>query len=208
MSDNYDKQVQISRALFTRYPQEEMIRKFRLQADKDFIYLPILNQICRISRSDGCIALRPAALENECWTESGDYNLVMTVYDVLCCSQPFPTLSHQWVPLFDLQVTMSSPSADRFTQKYADAFAGKLQQLQQVCRTIGGRPLTVLAGADLGWEFDLFPFFPVQLRYWEPDEEFPPQLKLLWDKNTLSFLHFETVYYAMHVLLHAIAKLL
>lgn len=203
MSNNYDKQVLIARELFTHYAQEDMIRKFHLQADKDFIYLPLLNQICRISRSDGCVALGRST-SADCWQECTDYDLVMTVYDVLCHSQQTPLLSHQWVPLSDLQVTMSSPHADIFTKKYANAFSGKLISLQKICDQIGGRPLAILAGADLGCEFDLFPFFPIQFRFWDKDEEFPSQIKLLWDKNTLSFLHFETAYYAMNVLLKTI----
>ncbi|MBQ2382983.1 MAG: DUF3786 domain-containing protein [Oscillospiraceae bacterium] len=27
-------------------------------------------------------------------------------------------------------------------------------------------------------------FFPVLLRFWEGDEEFPPKLQLMWDRNT------------------------
>lgn len=207
MSNNYDKQVLIARELFVHYEQSVMIEKFHLQADKEFLYLPLLHQISRISRTDGRIALRPAASEEE-WQECLDYNTVMTIYDVLCYAKQLPVLSHQWVPLSDLQVTMSSPNADIFTRKFATAFSGQTSALLNICRQIGGRPIEILAGADFGWEFDLFPFFPIQLRFWDQDDEFPPQIRLLWDKNTLNFMHFETVYYAMHILLETLlAKL-
>ena len=38
-------------------------------------------------------------------------------------------------------------------------------------------------------------FFPVLLQFWEGDDEFPPKLMLLWDKNAMDFLHFETTFY-------------
>ena len=132
-----------------------------------------------------------------------DYNIVMTLYDILCYSAETPVLSYEWVPLANLQVT-SSPSADKFTQKYADTFSGKTDLLWKTCQEIGGRRPNITAGADVCWEFDLFPFFPVQFRYWDQDEEFPAQIRLLWDKNSLKFMHFETLYYAMHILLETL----
>ena len=51
----------------------------------------------------------------------------------------------------------------------------------------------------------MFPFLPVQLRFWDADEEFPAQLRFLWDRNTLKFLHFETVYYVIGHLLGKLA---
>ena len=42
---------------------------------------------------------------------------------------------------------------------------------------------------------DVFPFFPVMFQFWEGDEEFSPQVRVLWDRNTMQYLHFETTYY-------------
>ncbi len=33
------------------------------------------------------------------------------------------------------------------------------------------------------------------LQFWEGDEEFPPKLLILWDRNTDQFMHFETTFY-------------
>ena len=135
-----------------------------------------------------------------------DYNVVMTIYDALCHPKGRPQLSGEWVPLYALQVTMSSPGTDTFTQKYADAFAGRVPLLWKACSDIGGERLPVAAGADVYWQFDLFPFFPVQLRFWDADEEFPAQFRLLWDRNALQFMHFETLYYALGHLMERLAQ--
>lgn len=219
MAGNYDKQVLLSRALFLNYDQQEIIDRYRLDADEDYIYLPLLNRMYRISRKDGVVESQipssdkntpmttnsnVSCSDNPCtYKECLDFNVVMTLYDVLCYPAGTPLLSHQWVPLANLQMT-SSPSADIFTQKYATAFSGKTDLLWDVCQEIGGRRPKVMAGADVCWEFDFFPFFPIQFRYWDKDEEFPAQIRLLWDKNALKFMHFETIYYAMHVLLEII----
>lgn len=197
MAGNYDKQVLLSRELFLKYDQQNLIEKYQLDSDDNYIYLPLLNRIFRISRMTGMVQEQ----DQECM----DYNIVMTLYDVLCYSKETPHLSHEWVPLANLQIT-SSPNAGIFTQRYADAFSGKTDLLWKVCQEIGGRRPEVTAGADVCWEFDFFPFFPIQFRYWDKDDEFPPQIKLLWDKNALKFMHFETIYYAMHVLLEYIKR--
>lgn len=189
MADNYDKQVMISRELFMKYDQQKMIEKYDLQADKRYIYLPMLNQWYRIDRQSGAVE-----------TEAGEcrsFNVAMTLYDVLCCSGSKPVLAHQWVTMANMQMISSSPNSGIFTRKYAEAFSGKVELVEEACRQIGGRRPAVAAGADVCWEFDLFPFLPVQFRFWDGDDEFPPQIKLLWDKNTLEFMHFETTYYAL-----------
>lgn len=52
-----------------------------------------------------------------------------------------------------------------------------------------------MAGADLSCRFQVVPFFPVLLQFWEGDEDFPLKVLLLWDRNTDKFLHFETTFY-------------
>ena len=42
-TDNYDKQVDIGRRIFLEYDQETLIRKFSLEADRQYIYLTYLN---------------------------------------------------------------------------------------------------------------------------------------------------------------------
>lgn len=225
MANNYDKQVLTAKQLFLKYDQQEMIQKLHLEHDDTYLYLTILNRTCRILRQDGkiemgstvqntssrsdvtAIAQNASTLSGDAtWEESLDYNLVMTIYDALCYPKETPLLAHQWAPLASLQVTMSSPSADLFTRKYADFFSGKTEQLMLACQELGGRKPDTSAGADVCWEFDFFPNFPIQFRFWDKDEEFPPQIRLLWDKNSLRFMHFETLYYALHVLLEELKK--
>jgi len=193
IADNYDKQVTLSRELFLNYDQQEMIEKFHLRADEQYIYISLLNQPYCILRDSGVVE-----------TETGEcreFSVVMTLYDVLCCSAKAPVLAHQWVSISNIQMVSTSPDTGTFTRRYAEYFSGKTELLMRVCQQIGGRRPAVTAGADAAWEFDLLPFLPVQFRFWDGDDEFPAQIKLLWDKNTLDFLHFETTYYAQGWLL-------
>lgn len=38
------------------------------------------------------------------------------------------------------------------------------------------------------------------IQFWESDEEFAANLQILWDKNTLDYMHYETTYYVVNCL--------
>ena len=202
MQSNYDKQAQNARALFVTYDQREMIEKHGLEHDDDYLYLTFIGDRYRISRETGEI-FREAGE----WETCGDYNVVMTLYDVLCFPQTTPRLSHEWCALRGLQATINSPNPDIFSRKYANAFAGHGDRLWRACRKLGGQQAEIAAGADVYCQFDVFPFFPVQFRFWDADDEFPAAIQLLWDKNSLAFMHFETLYYVMLPLLDKLLAL-
>ena len=132
---NYEKQVYFARDLFLRYDQDAMIRKFDLTSDGQFLYVELLHQSYRISRSTGVVE----RLELDgMWTPCENYELVMTIYDVLCHSAAKPELSGEWGPLYGLQATMSSPSPDKIFVRYAEKFSGRTEALAQACLALGG----------------------------------------------------------------------
>lgn len=189
---NYDLQVDIGKRIFLEYDQSRLIRKFCLDADDAYIYLTYLNTPCRISRSGGGIE------EFVCgdWRECREFSTVMTVYDLLCHhkGEATPVLLCQWCAVGTFVIT-GVTQTDTFTRKYARLFDGRMADLQAACRALGGVFQPRMAGADLTCLFQVTPFFPVLLQFWEGDEEFPPKLMLLWDRNTDQFMHFETTFY-------------
>lgn len=197
--DNYDLQVDIGKRIFLAYDQERIIQKFRLDADEQYIYLTYLNTPCRISRQGGGIEERNGDL----WQECRDYGTVMTVYDLLCYhkGETAPALSNQWCAVGTFVVT-GVTKTDGFTRKYANLFDGRLDVLKGAVQKLGGVLLEPLAGADLTCKIPVTSFFPVLLQFWEGDEEFPPKMLILWDRNTDRFLHFETTFYLQGDLLN------
>ena len=177
MISNYDKQVDIGRKIFLNYDQEALIQKYTLDADADFLYLTYLGTKCRINRKTGAID----EMIDDIYTECREYTVVMTIYDMLCHgdSLTLPPLSGKWTLVGNFAAAGSSPDANLFAQKYADAFSGKTDALKDACTAIGGEILDSITGADVTARIPAFSFFPVLLQYWEKDEEFPPQVRLL-----------------------------
>lgn len=191
-TSNYDLQVDIGRKIFLEFDQELLIRKFHLEADPDYIYLTYLNTPCRICRGTG----RIDELRDGTWQECREFGTVMTVYDLLCHHQGSvaPALYGTWCTVGTFVVT-GVTSTGGFTKKYAARFDRDPEALKQACLALGGRILPSMAGADLTFRFQVTPYFPVLMQFWHSDEEFPAQVVLLWDRNSMAFLHFETTFY-------------
>lgn len=193
MISNYEKQVDIGKAYFLKYDQEALAAKFHLDMDEDALYLTYLNTPCKIERRTGTVFEKTA----DGWAECRSYETVMTIYDMLChgTESRLPTLGGKWTPVANFAAAGASPSADIFSQKYANFFSGKVDAVKQACISIGGTLKPSLAGADITAEIPAFSFFPVLFQFWESDKEFPPQIKILWDDQTMRYLNFETTYY-------------
>jgi len=200
---NYDSQVDVGRRIFLEYDQEGLIRKFRLAADEQWLYLTYLNTPCRISRSSGQID----EFRSGVWTECRNYGTVMTIYDLLCYHQgaDAPSLLHQWCTVGTFIVTGVSDTGT-FTKKYAALFDGHPEKLRSACESLGGIPERGMVHADLSYRIPVTPFFPVLLQFWRSDDEFPAKLQLMWDRNADRFLHFETTFYLQGDLLERLKQ--
>ena len=71
---------------------------------------------------------------------------------------------------------------------------------------IGVKPRTASAAGDVSSLIPLFDFMPVMVQFWDADEEFDAVLKIMWDRNTLDFMHFETTFYAAGHLLRRLKE--
>lgn len=175
---------------FLDYDQETMIRRFSLKADGAHLYLNFLGRPYRVSRTSGRVE----------WSENGfadvnaaDYNEAMSIFDVLCCSKEGCRLSGEFVSVNNLPgIVAGARSGNGMFSESAAFFDGKTDALANACRQMGGREI---AQGDVGFRLDVFDFLPLELRFWESDDEFGSSLSLLWDGNLLQFIHYETSYF-------------
>ena len=47
------------------------------------------------------------------------------------------------------------------------------------------------------WRFDVLPKIPLKIVFYEADDEFPASLQILADRNTLDYMHYETLMFAL-----------
>ena len=194
--DNYAIQAESARLRFLRYDQSAM----PVEKDGEFLYLSFCGLPYRICRADGHIFCR----EGNEWLPADSHGEVLTIFDYLCDARPGRTPSGEFVSMSSLgdHVHTGLAAGSGPLESAIDATPAAFRR---ACLALGG---TEAAGGDLCFDIKVFPDLPIRLRFWHADEEFPPTLDLLWEKNTLDFLRYETTWYAAGVLRRQIARLL
>lgn len=199
MRDNYKIQTEYARNIILRYDQETLIQNFSLEHNKDFLFLNFVHRPYRIHRTSGLVEYLDA---QHLWREGG-FNEVLSIYDMICNPKGKPVLSGEWSPVGNLGGMKNASEAvgESGLNTYGKYFAGKTAVLTDVCQRLGGTPAPM---GDVSFYLPVFDFFPVYLRFYDEDEEFPAQLQLLWDKNTCLYIHYETTFYIAGHLFHTL----
>lgn len=195
---NYEKMKLAMAESFLQYDQDKMIQKFSLQADPNYLYMTFVNRPYRIDRQNGCVQW----LDDSGTAREADYNEAMTIYDVLCNAKDDSHLAGDYVNINALAGLQTGNLAENggFFQQTANALQGKTAQLACACEALSG---VKLDHGDAAYRLELFPFLPVILRFWDADDEFPPSLQILADQNTLNYMHYETLMFALgHLFRH------
>lgn len=124
---------------------------------------------------------------------NADFGEGLSVLDWLCDRKPDAAASMEFAPIGSLpgiyvgggNLSMDMPGLSRAIQENPEGF-------RTACAQMGAQPQSM---GDMGYLLWIFPDLPMCLKFYFGDEDFPPQLTLLWDKNTLRFVRYETAYY-------------
>jgi hypothetical protein len=71
---------------------------------------------------------------------------------------------------------------------------------------LGMKPLDGKTGAAHKWAYQVFPKMPIQVVFYEADDEFPPDLRIYWDKTAITVLDFEPLAVLQGRFIHALAE--
>lgn len=201
-SNNYEITLLEARKLFLCFPQEKMIEKLSLRHDDDYIYIEMLDQLHRIDRNTGVVEW----LDEKNVPHEADFNASLSIYDILCYSQPNAALTGQYAPINSVANNYHTGNlGGSIFDACAPVFSDHSDLLEKALIALGG----VKEGkGDIAYRINMFPFLPVQIQFWEADEDFPASLQIHWDLNTLQFLRYETSYYATGHLLRRLRRLI
>lgn len=199
---NYEKMKNNMAEVFLQYNQEEMIRKFSLEHDENYLYIYFLERKYSISRCTGEVFWSEDDFQTK---EKADYNEAMTIYDVLCNSKENCHLENEWINIRSLSTVLGGTLKrdSDFFHNAGEYFDGKGKKLAHVCEALHGKKLEK---GDVAYEIKMFPFLPIILRFWESDEEIPATMQILTDKNILDYMHYETLMFAMNHILDTLKR--
>ena len=189
MCGNHDAMAEASRAAFLDCDQELLISKFNLDCDEDYLYIRVLNTCWQVDRRDGFITLKGSS-------EKAPHDIKMAIYDLFCYhadSPDLPPLSGEWKSVADLGGILGAGHAKRlYTDEIIAPFAGSADRLKAACEQLGGTPVK---GGDVSCLLPVFDFFPVWFQFWDADDEFPADIRFLWDSSSEQFIHYEILFY-------------
>ena len=137
------------------------------------------------------------------WVDGNSFNEVMTILDWLCDSHADRYIAGRWINVVthghyfhgNLQNDVNDPYAWLFDQN-PEGFAA-------ACEALKGEKLP---GADIGYAIELIDGLRVFVQLWYGDDEFPPNLRCLWDENTNRYLRYETTWFAAGLLMERIKE--
>jgi len=200
-TSNYETMRDRMEIRFLEFDQRKMIDIYRLRHDEAYLYLSFVGREYRIGRRSGRVEWSTDGFQT---AYHAGYNDSMTIFDVLSRTEPH-SLSGRFVPVSGLKGTVhASPGNDLFADA-ARRFEHRCDSLEEACERLGGTKERV---GDVSYRLPLFDFLPVVLQFWDSDEEFGPVVKLMWDENILSYMHFETTFFAAGHLLNRLSEIM
>lgn len=199
MADNYLLQAAQAKARFLTYDQNAIIQKLSLQSDEDYLYIPMLSRLYRVSRASGNIEKQVQGL----WEDGNSHGEVMTLLDLLCDSKRGRHLSGHLKSMSDFGLMFHQSLLENAKNPWAQLFQEQLEQFHKACRALNGQRLAL---GDAAYAIELFDGLSIVVQLWLGDEEFPPNLRFLWDENALDYIRYETMYYAKGMLLERIRE--
>lgn len=185
-TDNYDVVCDNWRKIYQAMDKEELKERFHLKSDEQALYIMFYNEEYRLDHKSGMLTL----------LHDPDRKLlfaaVISIYNLFHYSKPGAVLSNEFVPF--RQVKRAAPFAPAFQKKtvdfLAETFDGHMEELRRACISLGGTPMKQ---GDVGYQISVFDCLPIQVFFWDGDEEFPAQANILFDANITDFVHEETV---------------
>ncbi|MDO5400541.1 MAG: DUF3786 domain-containing protein [Eubacteriales bacterium] len=198
-TDNYLIQANHAKAGFLAYDQDKLIAKLGLQFDDNYLYTTFLAQPYRIHRRTGDISRRVG----EAWVDGNSYEEVMTLLDLVCDSREGRYLACRLRNMQDFGASVHRGLLESENDPWARRFGDDPEGFRRGCRALGGTPLPQ---GDIGYAIEVFDGLPIALQLWLGDEEFPSQLRILWDENANMYLKYETMYFARALVLERVAE--
>ena len=204
MESNYEKTKQRVQREFAGRDLSGAAARFGMEERGGVYSFVFLGSACRIDSRTGLVECADVCTGQ---FREADFDEAMTVYDLLGDSDPDAAPSGIFASMESLPRQLSAEfrsDAGSFYQKDSKAFDGKTERLRAALAQLRGM---FLDEDDVSAVLDAFCGLRVKFRFWNSDEEFGPQIRFYWDSNVLSYMRYETVWYANAALIRRIARL-
>lgn len=196
--DNYAITAARVRQLFAEYDQQALARKVGAKLDGEYFYVDFLSERYRIHRPTGDIS----RFHGDAWVEANSFGEVLTLMDLICDSREDRHPTGNWRNMRDFGHGFHQQLLEQ-RDPWAERFQEQPEMFAKACEALGGEKYPL---GDVAYALPVFGDLRVLIQLWFGDEEFPTQLRYLWDENALQYLKYETMFYAVGVIQKRIAE--
>lgn len=150
-----------------------------LRGDREALELRLIDQILRIVRTG------PGALEVETVTGEAPSPAVRVLLLLYAGRSKGTRPAGEWTSPRELPITRTKAAEfDEAARQIADRFGGRLRDLDEAVRSLGGEPSGLAMGsADRAYVIRALPRVDLLLLVWESTDEFPPRASFLVDRS-------------------------
>ncbi len=186
--------TEAARKIFATYNQTDLIKRLSLESDVQYIYVNMIGERFAIERETGIITRPDGTI-----AEQLEH---LSIFDFICRTETPPKAAGKYSPVNALS-SMKHPGVgeDMIYTEMTEYFEKNMDKIEKVYLQLGGEKFPV---GDLSYTFPLFDCLKVTVQLWEGDDEFPANLRILWDETTLSHLKYETVWYVAGLILRRV----
>ena len=182
--NNYDRMLLSAQQRFLEYDPHLLAIRPGVEDRANHLSTRFLGQQVCIFKDNGYVTLDG---------ETADFAQTLSVLDWLCDRKPDAVASEAYCPVGSLPgVYVGGSGLSMEMPQLADAIHAAPDIFRNACKTMGAMEEKL---GDLGAKLEIFPGLRMCLKFYFGDEEFAPQLTLLWDRNMLHFVRYETIYY-------------
>ena len=182
--NNYDRMLLSAQQRFLEYDPHLLAIRPGVEDRANHFSTRFLGQQACIFKDNGCVTLDG---------EMADFIQTLSILDWLCDGKPDAVASEAYCPVASLPgVYVGGSGLSMEMPSLADAIHVAPDVFRNASQTMGATEEKL---GDLGAKLEIFPGLTMCLKFYFGDEEFAPQLTLLWDRNMLHFVRYETIYY-------------
>ncbi len=201
--NNYDLMMEAARKRFLTYDSAGFADRPGVLDTEKYLEVTFFGEPLRIEKKTGHITV---SFDGFCHCREGNFGETLSVFDWLCDKKPNASASDEFCCVASLPGVYVGGSGLALNADVLAADADRDPEgFQRACLVLGG---TREAIGDLGFRMPVFQDLPMLLKFYFSDGEFPAAMTLLWNKNTLQFVRYETVYYLAGCLLERLRQLM
>ena len=185
---NHEILAEEARILFSSMDMQEVRQRTGIEPQDGAFRLELLGRRYSVSTSDGKVTCDDG-------TPAG-HNVSMILYDLLGYSEKGAAPSGDYTQVQNLARVVSTVkyAGQGMYDKTAQSMDGRDNELRAACEALGGTPW---GKGDVSYMIPLYRGLQFVFSFWNSDDEFPASASVLFDQNSLQYMHYETLWYCL-----------